>query len=243
MCTVSFVPVGDKTIVTSNRDEKIIRPAALLPQKIETSNGLLFYPVDAKAGGTWFIANDRGDVGVLLNGAYQKHVTKERYRKSRGSILPALFTADNILEALDDFDFVGIENCTLVLFVDGELTECIWDGENATLTKLDETGRYIWSSVTLYNEEMIAARREWFKEFITENSNPSQEEMIHFHTNTGKGNDEYGLKMNRDNAILTVSITSIAVSEEASQLKYIDCLQDLNTIHTIENKVTSKQYD
>ena len=243
MCTVSFVPVGNKTIITSNRDEKIVRPAALLPQKIETSNGLLYYPVDAKAGGTWFIANDRGDVGVLLNGAYEKHVPKESYRQSRGSILPALFTADNPLDTLDDFNFEGIENCTLVLFVDGELNECIWDGTNATLTKLDETKRYIWSSVTLYNQEMIAARRQWFKEFITENPNPTQEEMIHFHTNTGKGNDLFGLKMNRDNAMLTVSITSIAVDEEASQLEYIDCLHDKNTFHTIENKVTSKQYE
>jgi hypothetical protein len=127
--------------------------------------------------------------------------------------------------------------------VDGELNECIWDGTNATLTKLDETQRYIWSSVTLYDTEMIAARRQWFEAFITENPNPTQKEMIHFHTNTGKGNDVFGLKMNRDNTMLTVSITSIAVLEESSQLQYIDCLQDLNTIHAIENKVTSKQYE
>ena len=241
MCTVSFVPVGNKTIITSNRDEKIIRPAALLPQKIETSNGVLFYPVDAKAGGTWFITNDKGDVGVLLNGAYEKHIPRESYRKSRGSILPALFTADNIIEAINNFNFEGIENCTLVLFIDGELSECIWDGTNATLTKLDEMQQYIWSSVTLYNTEMIGARRQWFSEFISDNPNPSQEEMIHFHTNTGKGNDVFGLKMNRDNEMLTVSITSVSVSEESTKLQYFDCVNNINTNHIIENTISIKQ--
>ena len=235
------MPEGNKTIITSNRDEKIIRPAALLPQKIETRNGVLYYPVDAKAGGTWFITNDKGDVGVLLNGAYEKHIPKESYRLSRGSILPALFTAENPLDALDSFDFEGIENCTLVLFVDGFLNECVWDGTNLTITKLDEKKRYIWSSVTLYNTEMIAARKQWFKEFNTSNPNPSQEEMIHFHTNSGTGNDEFGLKMNRGNEMLTVSITSVLVSEESTRLKYFDVLNDVSTHHTIENTISIKQ--
>lgn len=241
MCTVSFVPVGDKTIITSNRDEKIIRPAALLPQKIEASNGVLFYPVDAKAGGTWFITNDKGDVGVLLNGACEKHIPKESYRQSRGSILPALFTSDDPMEALEEFNFEGIENCTLVLFVDGELNECIWDGRDTTLTKLDETKPHIWSSVTLYNEEMIVTRKQWFEEFIADNSNPTQEEMIHFHTNTGKGNNVFGLKMNRNNEMLTVSITSVLVSDETTTLKYFDVLNDIGTHHIIENKITIKK--
>ena len=235
------MPVGDKIIITSNRDEKMIRPAAIPPKKTEKGSNFLYYPVDAKAGGTWFITNDKGDVGVLLNGAYEKHLPKERYRQSRGSILPALFAAENLLDALGNFDFDSIENCTLILFADGKLSECIWDGTNVTLKKLDETKQYIWSSVTLYNTEMIAARRHWFKAFISANPNPSLEEMIHFHTNTGKGNDEFGLKMNRNNEMLTVSITSVSVLEESTTLKYFDVLNDVSTHHIIANSISIKQ--
>ena len=229
--------MGNTTIITSNRDEKRLRPVALLPQRVKTSNGVLYYPVDAKAGGTWFIVNDKGDVGVLLNGAYEKHLPKESYRQSRGTILPALFSADNILYALSHFDFKEIENCTLVLYVDGKLYECIWDGETSNITKLDETQKHIWSSVTLYNSEMIADRKHWFNEFNRTNTATTQEEFIHFHTNTGKGNDVYGLKINRDNTMLTVSITSVAITEERSILQYKDCLHEKQFAQVIDNNI------
>ena len=119
MCTVSFIPTGNKVIITSNRDEKIVRPAAFPPKKMMcTADGAIYYPVDAQAGGTWFIANNKGDVGVLLNGAYQKHQPKPSYKQSRGSILPALFSEENTWHALKKFDFNVIENCTLVLYID-----------------------------------------------------------------------------------------------------------------------------
>ena len=240
MCTVSFVPVGNKVIITSNRDEKLVRPAAIPPQQVQTHNGMLFYPVDAKAGGTWFIVNDKGDAGVLLNGAYKKHLPKEQYLYSRGSILPALFDSEDPYETLKDFDFEGIENCTLVLYLNKHLYECVWDGMEAVITMLSTTQCYIWSSVTLYNTEMITARKQWFKEFIASNLSPNQEEMIHFHTNTGKGNTVFGLKMNRDNAMLTVSITSVSISEESSVLQYMDCLQDKHVTNIIENNLIVK---
>ena len=238
MCTVSFIPVGNKVIITSNRDEKIVRPAALPPKKmVTTADGALYFPVDAKAGGTWFITNNKGDVGVLLNGAYQKHIPQPKYRQSRGSILPTLFSYDNPIHALKEFDFSGIENCTLVLYVDGQLNECIWDGITANITQLDVTERYIWSSVTLYDDSMINERRQWFGEFINQNLYPSQQEIINFHTNTGKGNNHYGLKMNRDNLMLTVSITSAEVTEDNTLLEYIDCLTNSHTFYSIEHQL------
>ena len=133
------------------------------------------------------------------------------------------------------FEFDGIENCTLILFVDGQLHECIWDGKEINVTRLDESKRYIWSSVTLYDDAMIMERKQWFEEFITTNPSPSQQHIIDFQTNTGKGNDLYGLKMNRGNLMLTVSITSAEITEENTLLQYIDCLKNGHTIHNIQN--------
>ena len=238
MCTVSFIQTENKVIITSNRDEKIVRPSAFPPKKMmSTADGAIYYPVDAQAGGTWFITNSKGDTGVLLNGAYQKHQPQPSYKQSRGSILPALFSEENPWEALTKFNFNGIENCTLVLYIDEQLKECIWDGKDLKITKLDENERYIWSSVTLYNEAMIAERKQWFEEFNNANPYPSQQDIINFHTHTGKGNNHYRLKMNRDNAMLTVSITSAAISEEETLLQYIDCLKDNHTTHRIKNKL------
>ncbi|MFP5042519.1 NRDE family protein [Parasediminibacterium sp. JCM 36343] len=225
MCTVSYIPGGKQVIITSNRDEKTVRPPAIPPQKFETAFGSIVYPIDAKAGGTWFVVNEKGDTGVLLNGAFEKHIPKPSYRASRGSILPKLFNSGNILEALHGFDFTGIENCTLVLFIEGKLYECVWDGRDARINRLKENQAYIWSSVTLYDEVMIAARKAWFQKFLNANPYPTQAAVIDFHTHTGKGNSQYGLQMNRGNQMLTVSITSVAISENEAQLLYNDCMQ------------------
>ena len=66
MCTVSFVYTHDKVIITSNRDEQVIRPSAI-PPKNHTLNGKnIIYPKDPKAGGTWFVVDENGTVLVLL---------------------------------------------------------------------------------------------------------------------------------------------------------------------------------
>ncbi len=60
MCTVSFVKTADSIIITSNRDEKIIRPSAIPPKSYRVNNQNLIYPKDPKAGGTWFATNEAG---------------------------------------------------------------------------------------------------------------------------------------------------------------------------------------
>ena len=87
MCTVSFIFTDGKVILTSNRDEKILRPTAIAPKKYSINNKNIFFPKDAKAGGTWYAVTDEANVAVLLNGAAEKHQLKPSYRKSRGLIL------------------------------------------------------------------------------------------------------------------------------------------------------------
>jgi hypothetical protein len=233
MCTVSFVPTAKGIIITSNRDEKSTRPIALPPKPIHINNTTLYYPTDITSSGTWFIVNEKGDTGVLLNGAFVKHQPKAAYSKSRGSILPFLFQSENPLEVLNEFNFNQVENCTLVLYVNKQLVQAIWDGVELTVDILDEKLPYIWSSVTLYDVMMIAERRTWFNNFLYKNLEPSQQSLIDFHTNTGKENKEFGLQMNRNNAMLTVSITSVAINNQVAQMQYTDILQKTKHHSTI----------
>jgi len=240
MCTVSFVPTAKGIFISSNRDEKSTRPIALPPKPIHTNNTTLYYPTDITSSGTWFIVNEEGDTGVLLNGAYEKHQPKAAYGKSRGSILPYLFQSENPLKALNKFDFNQVENCTLVLYVNKQLVEAIWNGVELSVTVKDEKLPYIWSSVTLYDTMMIAERRTWFNNFLYKNTEPSQQALIDFHTNTGKENKEFGLQMNRNNAMLTVSITSVAINKHVAQMQYTDILQKTKHLSTITFPETIK---
>ncbi|MGA9639098.1 NRDE family protein, partial [Flavobacterium sp.] len=69
MCTVSFVKIGEKVIITSNRDESVVRLNAIHPKNYTVNNKNVIYPKDPKAGGTWYVVDEKGTIIVLLNGA------------------------------------------------------------------------------------------------------------------------------------------------------------------------------
>jgi len=83
MCTVSFIPLQNGFLLTSNRDEKSYRPT-ISPQVYTENEMKLLYPKDEKAGGTWIVARNDGTSIILLNGAFINHIKLTNYRKSRG---------------------------------------------------------------------------------------------------------------------------------------------------------------
>ncbi len=229
MCTVSFIPINNNTVViTHNRDENKLRSPSVTPQPYKSESGYLFYPVDGKAGGTWFILNETGDAGMLLNGAYNKHILKSSYRLSRGAILPAIFNSSNPIKALMEFDSSGIENFTLILYIKKKLFECKWDGCQLAICHFDPAKPHIWSSVTLYDESMTAQRQHWFNQFLLCSASLSQEKIIDFHLTTRKGNQVYGLQISRPTGIATLNVMSVLLTGAKAEVYYRDCVQQVD---------------
>jgi hypothetical protein len=234
MCTVSFIPTTKGAIITSNRDENIARQTALPPQHFMHGNRQLVYPVDGKAKGTWFITRNDNSAGVLLNGAFFAHEPGANYRMSRGHILPGIFKQDNSLKALRQFNLHSIENFTLLIYQQGCLHECKWNGKQLFIVQLDNNQPHIYSSVTLYTNEMIRAREEWFQEWLLGNPAPTQEAAMQFHANAGNGNNTYSLKMKRGNGIQTVSTVSALLQEKQYHVFYKDYLRQQSTNISID---------
>lgn len=147
MCTVTYFPLKNKIVLTSNRDEKPNRSA----QEIHREKGI-FYPKDATKNGTWFAVSENGNVIILLNGAFENHQRKTEYKKSRGLIVLDLIKEENIFNALQYIDLQNIEPFTLVIFQEKQLAEFRWDGTEKHLKILDNSRSYIWSSATLYDK-------------------------------------------------------------------------------------------
>jgi hypothetical protein len=80
---------------------------------------------------------------------------------------------------------------------------------------------------------MIEQRELWFKQWLLQNAQPNQANTIQFHSTAGDGNKEFGLQMNRNNLMLTVSVTSILIKNNEAILFYKDCLQNKETTQTI----------
>ncbi|MEE4000223.1 NRDE family protein [Tenacibaculum sp. FZY0031] len=231
MCTVTYLPLGNKNfILTSNRDEDPKRKT-IAPKTYVEDGVKLTYPKDELAGGTWIGLSEKNRLICLLNGGFTKHQRAESYRMSRGVIVKQLLKVEDPVEIINHFDFEGIEPFTIVL-VDwnNELQayELVWDGAEKHFQKLDGTPK-IWSSSTLYTDEMKQLRKEWFADWLSNNKEFHQSGIVNFHLDETRGTKETSLKMKRHN-VETVSVTSVIKNEKELRMSYCDLYSNINKI-------------
>lgn len=230
MCTVSFIPAAGNIYLTSNRDENQLRKPALHPEVYEFPTGRLLFPKDADAGGTWISVHENGNAIVFLNGGLVKHIPAPPYRRSRGLVLLDLIDSNNPFDSFNELDLQGIEPFTAIIWDDGKLYECRWDGSRKHLVRPDNTRPHIWSSVTLYTPEIIAKRESWFAAWLTKNPSPTHEDILRFHQFTGDGDSHNDLQMNRNGETFTVSITSVKLETSNTIMHYLDLKNNLTAV-------------
>lgn len=222
MCTVSFVNSAGKIIITSNRDEQVERPA-LEPRNYKIGDKNVFFPKDPKAGGTWFAVSEHANVIVLLNGASQKHQWSPPYRKSRGLIVLDLIGSDSPIAAWETIGLDSIEPFTLVLYEAQRLHQLRWDGTHKESVELDPKQGYIWSSATLYPQNIRDTRARWFEQFLYTRPDVNESEMFNFHRYTEDADRENGLVIDRD-FLKTLSITQTVIEHNSVRLLHHDLL-------------------
>ncbi len=221
MCTVSFVCTNNKIIITSNRDEQVLRPS-IEPKNYLINNKNIFFPKDPKAGGTWFAVTDNATVLVLLNGASEKHKWQPPYRKSRGLILLDIISNQSPIAFWKEINLVGIEPFTLVLYQNQNLYQLRWNGLDRETVLLDTNKNYVWSSSTLYPKDIREKRAEWFYEFLETKPTISEKEMFNFHRYTENENLENGLIINRNDNLKTLSITQTVLEDNKVSMMHYD---------------------
>ncbi|MFN3754554.1 NRDE family protein [Flavobacterium sp.] len=226
MCTVSFVKANGKIIISSNRDEQIIRPNAIEPKTYHLNNKKVIFPKDNKAGGTWYAIDEHSNVLVLLNGAEEKHFLKDSYRKSRGLIVLDLIAAESPLEAWKTIDLLNIEPFTLVLFESQKLYQLRWNESEKSILELDTNQSHIWSSSTLYSKEIREKRANWFYTFLDIKPEVNEAELFNFHRYTEEENNEHGLVINRNNILKTLSITQTILEQNKVTIHYSDLIAE-----------------
>lgn len=224
MCTVTYVPTREGCIITSNRDEKITRERALPPTEYFIEGKKITFPKDPKAGGTW-IAHSETKIVVLLNGAQEKHIPKSNYRKSRGLVVLELISAENSLQYWQSLDLTDIEPFTIVLFENNKLMQLQWNEVEKSEEEKDKNQFHIWSSSTLYSKEIREQRKTWFYNFMQNKSNLSTEDIFHFHQFTESENKDFGLQINRNNVLKTISITQCQVTQNNIEMRYLDLFE------------------
>lgn len=228
MCTVTFIPYKEGFVLTSNRDELAFRETHP-PQKYRYNDVTLCYPKDALAGGSWIAINNRGRTVCLLNGAYVAHSKKDFHTYSRGKVL--LEAAASFQNTMDVFSTEGLQNTEpfTLLCIDFDndhivqFSELIWDGISKHYRILDATKEYIWSSVTLYDEESRNARIQWFRDFLEAcNHQPGADALMNFHAGQHSDNKRLNVVMEREGGLKTVSTTQVRLIDNGLSMRYID---------------------
>ncbi len=224
MCTVTFLPLGDKVLLTSNRDEKVIRKKAIVPSIARYEETRILFPKDAQAGGTWIGVSEGGIVMVLLNGGFIKHEPAAVYRRSRGLIFLDILSQPSAFAAFKKINLIGIEPFTIIIWETHTLHECRWSGEEKYVREMDATQPHIWSSVTLYSPDIIQKREHWFRNWLTRYPHPCVSDIRQFHMFGGEGDCENDICMNRNNTMATVSVTSIECGNNQAIMQYEDLI-------------------
>lgn len=239
MCTVSFYKDKDKTIITSNRDEHHSRAKALPPQIYTTENYQLIYCKDAHANGTWMVLRNDGTAIVLLNGAFERHTPKYPYRKSRGLVLLDIVKAENYLQKYKEYDLTNIEPFTIIIYHNHHLYECIWNGIEKFITEKSSKENYIWSSVTLYDAAFRNKKNDLFQQLQQTKAELNANDILAFHHS--KQDLENGFIINRNNQLMTFSVTQIILSDKTNTFTHHDIL-DGKTYHVTENEFIEQSF-
>ena len=224
MCTVTYIPQGPEGfILTSNRDEQPSRSTQGIVREDYFGQQLLF-PRDSGAGGTWIAASSHNRLICLLNGAFERHDRTPPYRMSRGIMVLEFFQQANVRDFIRKYDFSDIEPFTLVIVDKGQLWEVRWNGETLFPRDIDPSQMHIWSSATLYDQQMRAKREQWFAEWQSRHAAIQLRHILDFHQNAGEGDPWVDVVMNREGIVRTVSITSVAKRRDSMDMFYSDLL-------------------
>ncbi len=221
MCTVTYLPLANKNfILTSSRDVPYARKKAEYPKK-EVEDGVeIFYPKDGEAEGTWIGTSSKNRLICLLNGGFEYHTSRSKYKKSRGLIVKELLKVTKIYDGLEDVDLFGVEQFTLVVVdwnADLQLIEFVWDGATKHLKKMKQTPN-IWSSSTLYDSSVKQLRVDWFNKWQKANEF-TQNNILNFHHSAGIGDKHIDVMMDRGLGG-TVSITSVKKENDTVLMDY-----------------------
>ena len=61
--------------------------------------------------------------------------------------------------------------------------------------------------------------------FMQNKNNPTAEEILHFHQFTESENKDFGLQINRNDVLKTISITQCKVTNDKIEMVYLDLFE------------------
>lgn len=217
MCTVSWLRMGGRVELFSNRDERRSRGAAEPPRVFVNAGVRYISPVDADAGGTWIAANEFGLAFCLLNKWPAR--SRETTPRSRGLVILKLVdcrTPDEVrsrfegmrLEPFAPFSLLAVEDADSALLFE-------WDGR----TKNVGSARDGLLTSSSFEPASVAERRRGEYRRLLETAGLCPVTLGMFHASHADGPSAFSVCMHRHDA-RTVSHTRLVLDRDAVTFRY-----------------------
>lgn len=231
MCTISYLPLaGSGFLLTQNRDESPLRPAAVFPAREERQQRILLFPKDPQGGGSWIATDEQSRLVCLMNGARSQYPTNPPYRLSRGQVVLDAAASPSFSHFEKNYLLQNIEPFTLLFFEYSAeawtIKELRWDGRHRHARQLNAAVPHIWSAPQLYTREQQKSREQWFDEWLQTNPPFSPEAILEFHLHAGKHTPSHSLLLNREEKVKTLSITQVLAQPKHIEMTYSPPLAD-----------------
>lgn len=226
MCTVTIAalsaPSNERGLrLACNRDESR-RRAIALPPALHKSNGpVVLAPIDPESGGTWIAVNDRGLVCTLLNGNPPRRPAKEGRNRSRGTIIPSLWSCSSAFEAakhaagIDPREFMPFR----LVLADGDRVVSLFSdgGRVHRFGRSMEQAPHFFTSSGLGDAIVDPPRRALFEQFRRDGRFVKRQNAFHTHRWSERGH--LSICMSRSDAC-TVSTCVVEVTATRVRMQY-----------------------
>lgn len=222
MCLVSFIPLADGFVLSSNRDESPLRDAQdiISEKRLEDK---IYYPKDPQ-NGSWIVVSEKKKVICLLNGAFKIHKRNLPYRKSRGLVMKEFFDFENAVDFFQHYSLKNIEPFTMIIYEEGKLYELRWDGSIKHILELDVKQRYFWSSCTLYDSSTVQSRHKRLERNLLQTDFSDLSNLQEAHLTEDHEHPEFSLSVNLNDIVFTISHSQVFCSRSKLIFKYTNLL-------------------
>jgi uncharacterized protein with NRDE domain len=210
------------------------RPTSKEFRQKKVGEKTLYFPEDLEAHGSWIGFYENGTAACLLNGGTKSYKRKAPYRKSRGLVVLESFEYKSVTQFYDRYNFDDIEPFTLIIRSSSGLYKITHDVDETKLDELNSKETNIWSSTTLYTEEVRNKRQKWFESWLAQKPEFTPDNIRAFHNSAGDGDSENDLIMSRWGMLKTLSITQISVGQSKARLIYQDFMQTSGDIINVD---------
>ncbi len=222
MCTVTFIARQKGYALGMNRDEKLSRPAAHPPARIEVGGRAVVCPSET-AGGTWIAVNDTGTSFALINW-YAISARVRRGAVSRGDVVKAVCAAASpglADEALSALPLRQINPFRLIGFFPAKMRIVEWRWNLKKLIKRAfqwKTRQWVSSGFDELRAQRV--RGETFRQALLQSSSGSMGWLRRLHSSHTPQIGPFSTCMHRADAA-TVSYTEISVSSRSTSVRYL----------------------